>query len=113
MREQFAPELDISTSGDVPNCGWYDALAGTDLLVAREIRGGGWAFEAMASEPPSLFLIPPMAATPIAGTDAAYVGCGDGCAALLEVGDDLVQVSSGGFDEQGFLDVVTRWVGAL
>ncbi len=110
---QFAPALDISTSGADQTCGWYDAETGSDILVVEQIPGGGWAFDAMVTDAPHPFLIEPMAAVPVPGAEIAYVGCGDGCAALVKVGDDLIQLDTGAYDEDGFVQVVTAWVGGL
>jgi hypothetical protein len=110
---QFAPQLDISTSGADQTCGWYDAETGNNVFVVEQIPGGGWAFDAMATDAPHPFLIERMAAVPVAGADVAYFGCGDGCAALVKVGDDLIQIDTGAYDQDQFIQVVTAWVGGL
>ncbi|MEQ1737020.1 MAG: hypothetical protein ABL886_11535 [Rhodoglobus sp.] len=112
---QFPPDLSITTTGGTAiTCGYYDYETFAQYLTVRQVQGGGWAFAAMATEAPEPFLIEPMVATPIEGADVAYIGCGDGCAALLKIGDDLVQLNTGEyFDREGFLPVVTAWVAGI
>lgn len=74
------------------DCRWS---AGFTSVYVQVVPGGAWAFPAIAAAPPrTSYALPVMAPVAIAGTDAAFVACGDGCYALLSVGGATVGVGT-------------------
>lgn len=113
---QFPPDLSITTTGGTAiTCGYYDYETFAQYLEVRQVQGGGWVFAAMTTDAPETFLVGPMFATPIEGADVAYIACGEHCAALLKIGDDFVQLDTGGdyFETGPFTEFVTRWVAGI